>query len=47
MGHTRWLTALSEIIAVKIARDLNASDIGTHYSPRDVRSAFEYVLRNM
>ena len=31
----------------KIARDLNAADIGTHYSTRDVLSAFEYVLRNM
>ena len=47
MGHTRWLTDLSEIAAVKIARDLNAADIGTHYSTRDVLSAFEYVLRNM
>ena len=35
------------VIAIKIARDLNAADIGTHYSTRDVLNAFEYVLRNM
>ena len=47
MGHSRYLTDLGAIRGSKVPRELNLADIGTHYSTRDVLSAFEYVLRNM
>ena len=46
MGHTRHLTDQLVISAVKIARDLNLADVGTHYSSREVLASFERLLRN-
>ena len=47
MAHTRHITDLEIIVAVKVMRDLNLADIGTHYCTRDILDYFRYKTRNM
>ena len=44
MWHTRWLTDNDKIAGIKLDRDLNLADLGTHYSARDVIAYFEPQL---
>ena len=44
MWHTRWLTDNNTIAGIKLDRDLNLADLGTHYSARDVIAYFEPQL---
>jgi len=44
---TRHLTDQGVIAAIKIARDLNVADAGTHYCTKEVIMAFDKALRNM
>ena len=47
LGHTRHLTELDVIKAMKISREFNVADAGTHYCTKDVFLAFDKKLRNM
>ena len=47
MGHARWQTDNGDIAAVKLPRELNAADTGTHYCTREILAKFERALRNM
>ena len=45
MAHSRVLTEQQRIKALKIARNLNRSDVGTHYSSRAELASHERALR--
>ena len=44
-GHARHLTDLEEIASMKIKRDLNPADVGTHYSSAAIIKLFESHFR--
>ena len=45
LGHTRWLTDQEVIAAIKVVRDLNLADIGTHYTTAAILKRFERHTR--
>ena len=47
LGHTRHLTDLEVVKAMKISRTLNVADVGTHYCTKEIFQAFDKLLRNM
>ena len=47
MARTRHLVESGIIAAIKIARDLNLADLGTHYNAGHLHKYFRYKLRNM
>ena len=47
MARTRHLVDSGIIAAIKIARDLNLADLGTHYNAGHLHKYFRYKLRNM
>ena len=45
LGHTRHLTDNEEVTALKIPRDLNVADCGTHYNTAQINRSFEAWFR--
>jgi hypothetical protein len=45
VGHTRYLTDQGAIKGLKVDRELNLADVGTHYCSREVMAYFEAQLR--
>jgi hypothetical protein len=45
VGHTRYLTDQGAIQGLKVDRELNLADVGTHYCSREVLAYFEPQLR--
>ena len=47
MGHVRWATDMKMIVAVKMDRTLNASDVNTHYCTKEEHKRAEPKFRGL
>ena len=45
LGHVRQLTIAKKIKGVKVKRDHNISDVGTHYVVKEILTRFRRHLR--